>query len=325
MAIAADILNETFQKTKQQFFPIKAKYWLRMGIVSLFTGRGSSSYNGSSGSSGRDYPNMNFNEVISKFNTEALAFLSQYGFIVGLGFVFLYAISLFFSYIASVLNFVWIEGVLDKNFKILNSFKKNNKIGVSFFFLKFILGLIGLILMLLIFSPLILSFFNNNLVNFNWWLLIPMFLALIFVGFIMGIFWFLVYDFVLPVMYMKQWPFLPAWKYFVKIGRKKKMEIFLYWLIKLGLGMAVAFASLLILILPLILVMALVIGVGVALYLLMNSIAGMTTAIIVTGIIMFFIMIFLSLLLAVVFVPIPAFFTRYSIEMDKKLESAHKV
>ena len=57
MAYAIDILNNTFNKTKEQFFPIKIKYWLRMGFISMFGGRSRGGGSGNSGynTSGKDF------------------------------------------------------------------------------------------------------------------------------------------------------------------------------------------------------------------------------------------------------------------------------
>ena len=327
MAYAIDILNDTFNKTKEQFFPIKVKYWLRMGFISMFGGRRtSSSSGGNSGynSSGKDFPGMNFSEIVTKVNTEGLNYFSQYGLITGIGIFVLYLISLFFTYINSVFMFMFMEGLFNKDIRIKKSFKDNNKLGVSLFSFRFILGIISLIVTLLIFSPLLQAFVSNTLVNFNYWLLIPMFITWILFLIVIGILMFLVYDFVVPIMYLKKFAFSPAWKHFLQIASKKKLEIFLYWLIKIGLSLASVIVSFLIVI-PLLFVILLLaipfVLLGLGIYFLFNFIAGELGAIIsvsVFGVMCFFLFIYLF---SVVFVPIPAFFRMYSIEMVKKLDS----
>ena len=71
MAYAADIINDTFDKTKQLFFPIKLKYWLRMGLVSFFSGSssGGSGSNYSSGSRGGRGGDIDIRQAVSTFNS----------------------------------------------------------------------------------------------------------------------------------------------------------------------------------------------------------------------------------------------------------------
>lgn len=326
MVYAADILSESFEKTKNLFFPIRPGYWIRMGFISLF----GSSFGGGSGgnsgynSSGRDLPSgLNFTEAISQFNTGALDFLSKYGTIVAIVFIMFYAISIFFTYINSVFRFMFIEGIVKKDVRIIKSFKDNKSNGLSLFFLRFIFGLISLAIFLLVFSPMIIAFFSNTLVTFNFWLLIPMFLLLLLFALIVGIFWFLVYDFVVPIMYLKQLAFSPAWHYFIKIARNNKLEIFLYWLIRIGLAIASAVISLIV-ILPMLLVLGILVLIGVLIYFTMNALFGATAALIITVILGSFLFIFWIFAMVVVFVPIPAFFRMYSIEIVKKLDSVKK-
>jgi len=326
MVYAADILSGSFEKTKNLFFPIRPGYWIRMGFISIFGsnfgggGSSNSRYNSSSG----DFPSaMNITETISQFNTQALDFFSKYGTIVAIVLMVFYLISLFFTYISSVFKFMFIEGLVKKDIRIIESFKVNKSKGLSLFFYRLIFGLITLALFSLIFLPILLAFFSNELVNFNLWLLIPMFLLILLFSLIVGIFWFLVYDFVVPIMYLKKQAFSRSWHHFIKIARKNKLEIFLYLLIKIGFSIASAFISLL-LMLPMLLILGILVLIVVLIYFSTNALLGATVALILTIILGSFLFIFWIFLLVVVFVPIPAFFRMYSIEMVKKLDSVKK-
>jgi len=330
MVYSTEIIGDVFDKTKKLFFPINLKYWLKMGFVGLFTGSGTGSGGGNGYSSSRSggespFKDMTFREVVSKGNQVGLDFFQNYGYLVGIGLFVLYGLGLFFSYLSSVFTFVFFEGLFDKKFTIKNSFSKSKKLGTSLFAFRFIFGIINLVITLLIFSPLIMSFISNDLINFNLWLLIPMFLILIIISFIISIFLFLINDFVIPIMFTKKYAFGPSWDYFKKIAVNKKMEIFLYWLVKLGLGFAsgvISFITIIPVLLIIGLIMIPVVIVAILLYLLFNLISQYVAigAVVLFG---FIVMLVLVYLLVTVFIPIPAFFRLYSVEMLKKLEKGN--
>lgn len=323
MAYAADIIKDSLERTKELFFPIRLGYWFRMGFIGMFStfSRGGSTGNSSSFNR-NDYKGMNFKDAIANFNSEALQFLTQYGSIVGIVSFFMFLFGLLFSYINSVFIFMFLDGVLSKDIRIRKGFKNNKKMGVSLFSLRFIVGIFSFIFSLIIFSPLAYSFFTNNLSTFNYWLLIPMFLVIILVSIILGFFWFFVMDFIVPIMYMKKLAFFEAWNIFKKIVIKNKMEIFMYWLIKLGLQMAIGLISLFLLI-PIFLILAIVaipfVLVGIGLYFGLKILGEIPTIVVLVGyaLTVFFLLIYL---MVVIFVPISAFFRIYSVEMLKKLE-----
>ncbi|MBN1503399.1 hypothetical protein JW930_07710 [Candidatus Woesearchaeota archaeon] len=326
MAYAVDIINDSFKKTKELFFPIRFKYWVKMGFVNLFTGGNSGGLNDPRYSSNnKDFPSFaNLRDALYQFNTKSLEFLSQYGLFIGIGAFFLYLIALFFSYISCVFTFMFIDGLVKKDIHIRKSFEQNNPLGLSLFFLRFIIGIVELVITFLIFSPLILAFFRNELSMFNFWLLIPMVLVWLLIVIVFGIFLFLVNSFVIPIMYFKKIPFIPAWKYFKKIAKKKFREIVIYWLFSMILVIGASILYLLLLLIaliPLILVLIVFVLIGVLTYFGISALGSELVALITVILYGILVILFLVFLITVLFVPIPAFFRIYSIEMLKKLES----
>ncbi len=328
MAYAADIISDCLNKTKALFFPIRRDYWLRMGLVSLFGGCSGSSFgNGSSGGSGNSTKDslvgtqtgLTIKQIVAQLNTKALDFLSQYGYIIGIVFFVFYALSLLLSYINSVFIFVFIDGLVKKEIRIKKSFSENKPQGVSLFWLRFVLGLITILGLLAIFSPLLYSFFMNDLANFNLWLFIPIAIGLFVFLIVLSVFIFLLYDFVVPIMYMQKYDYTRAWGYFTKIASAKKGEIFIYWLLKIVLSIGSGIISLLLLI-PIIIVALVFVLLGVGIFFGTKLIFGMTPAIVLTVIYGVIFLIFFIYAISVFFVPIPSFFRIYSIEMVKKLE-----
>jgi hypothetical protein len=327
MAYAADIISNSFEKTKQLFFPIRKDYWFKMGLVSLLGGTQSggfgNGYSGGSGSGNKDLDNlfkgMTFREILTRINHVGIEFMSKYGYIVGIAFAIIFLLAQVFSYIGSIFTFVFLDGIVKKEIKIRRSISETRTQAVSLFFFRLVVGLISLAGFLLCIFPLISAFFNNRLADFNFWLLIPMILGLILFYTTLGIFLFLVYNFAVPLMYLKKYTFGQGWQYFLKIASGKKFEIFLYWLIKIGLGIVSGIVMLIILI-PLLIVIFIFVLLGVGIYLGTNALSGQLTAIIVTIIYGIIVFILFLIAIAVISVPIPSFFTVYSIEMIQKLE-----
>jgi hypothetical protein len=293
-----------------------------MGFVSLFAG---SNYGGGMGNLGSSRKpetvsiSVSIRELIAQFNTEALKFISQYGNFIGIAFILIYALCLLFAYLNSIFTFVFIEGIVKKELQIKKSFSDNKNLGTSLFFLRFIVGLITMGGLVIIFYPVISAFFNNTLADFNLWSLLPIGVELIVFLFILMIFMFLVYDFVIPIMYLKKFTFGSAWNYFIKLLSKNKLQILIYWFMKLVLSIGAGILSIMIAI-PLLIILIPLIIIGVLIYLGSYAVVGLIPAIIITGICGFVVLVLFIYVSAVVFVPLPAFFRLYSIEMVKKLE-----
>jgi hypothetical protein len=322
MAYAIDIISESFNKTKSLFLPVRPGYWIRMGFISMFSmsNYGGSGSTGGTGGGREQLPGFSFSQAVTQFNVSALEFLARYGLFIGIAMIFFYLISLVFTFISSVFSFMFIEGVAKKEIRIKRSFVKNVHSGLSLFYFRFVLGIVSLIVLSLIFAPLLYSFFTNNLVNFNLWLLIPIIISLILYVFLVSIVLFLVYDFVLPIMYFRKLSFGKAWRRFVKFGKLNKLEIFVYWIIKLVLSIGAGVISLLLLI-PVFIGIVILGLIGLMLFFVFQLLAGQTAAIIIVAPYALISLAFLVVMTATIFVPIPAFFRIYSIEMVKKLDT----
>ncbi|MFH2019787.1 MAG: hypothetical protein ABIJ34_00075 [archaeon] len=325
MVHAGEIINDCFNKTKDLFFPVRLKYWMKMGFVSLFSGN--EGYGGSSGGNGgnrnSDFQNIDWKQALSQFNSEALGFLSKYGQIVGIVFFILYLISLFFTYVSSVFTFVFIDGIIKKDLSIKKSFSENKAHGSQLFLLRLVLGIVDMIIFVLIFFPLFSAFFSNSLADFNFWHLIPMVIGFVLYAILVGLFLFFVYDFVVPIMYLQKYPLRQAWDHFVIIARKQKMEIFLYWLIKTGLAIASGILILIlviVLLIPIIIIALLFVALGVLFYFLSKAFRFEYIGIALAILLFIIFLSFMVYALSVIFVPVPAFFKLYSIEMVKRLE-----
>jgi len=320
MVIAIDILSDTFHKTKKLFFPVKAGYWLRMGFASLLN---QSSYSGGSfnfnGSGGTDFPSsMSIKEQISVFNSKALSFLSQYGFLVGLLFILLASFSVIFTYITSIFTFVFIDGLMQKKFLIKKSYVKNHMQGISLFWTRILLGVLMLICLIINLLPLLISFFSGTLASFNLFYLIPMIILFVIVMIFFSIIFFFISNFIVPLMYLKKTNLRNATSIFYRLLHKNILEILLYWLVKIGLAVTSFLIIIPIFILYFLFALIFILF-GVGLFFLGN-IVGTTLAIFLTilyglpvGLLLFYGFVVLT-------VPIPSFFRMYSIKMVQGIE-----
>ncbi|MCM2325836.1 MAG: hypothetical protein NDI94_05205 [Candidatus Woesearchaeota archaeon] len=321
MAYATDIIKPSFEKTKALFFPIDKKYWMKLGFVNMLGGNQAASSGGGGDASGSELGELTRAKV-GEFNTQALQFVTQYGQIIGVVFFVFYLLSLLMTYLNSLFTFVFIDGLLKKDFKIRKSMGELKRQAISLFYVRLIIGLISMGILFLIFYPLIDAFFKNTLASFNLWLFVPMILEIILFAMVIGVFMFFLHDFIIPIMYLKKCGINEALHHFLKVSKDRKMEIFIYFLIKILLGMAsgvIVLLAIIVLIIPVILALLLLAGIGVLMFLGLKMISEILafgiTAIYIAIILMIFIY-----ALNVIFVPLPAFFRIYSLEMVKKLE-----
>ncbi|MBD3203284.1 hypothetical protein GF327_03255 [Candidatus Woesearchaeota archaeon] len=320
MAYAIDIIEDSFNKTKKLLFPIRKSFWLKMGFVSLFSGRaGSGSYSSGYNSNQIESFPEDVKSTIGEINNNFLFNLKKYGYFIGIFISLVLLIVLFFSYIFSIFKFMFIQGVLEKKINIKRSFNKNKKLGASLFVFRIYLGLISIGLMLLIFSPLIFAFLNGALQFFNYLLLIPMLFSFFILIFIVRIVNFIVMNFLVIIMYNKDVSIRSSWNHFKKITSEKKVEIFLFWIMKIVLGIVGGIAIAIIVIGFLIafgIIGAILAFIFYFMYAASNSYLILGTGI-VFGVILF---LFFIYAVAVVSLPVDVFFQYYSINMIKKLE-----
>lgn len=322
MAYAINLLNNAFTRTKEILFPIRKKYWLKMAFISLFISKKSYmpylSYQNSFNNQSESFYNNSFKESIVQINNESIKFLSQYGYIIVILFFIFYLISLFFKYLNSMFTFVFLDGIVKKEIQIKKAINETKTQTLSLFFFRILLDIINFIIISIILSPLIISFFNRTLSEFKLINLIILILIFIFYSILIGIFYFLLDNFIIPLMYLKKFTLREAFNYFRKIAKNQKFEIFIYYFVLIGLGFVINFITLIILI-PIIILLALFVLIGVLLYFLLkfNLILTAVFFLIYTFICLLFIVYFFSLL----YLPITTFFYVYKLEMNMVLEN----
>ncbi len=325
MAYATDIITPAIEKTKELFFPINPKYWLKLGFVNMLSGNQAGSYSGGSGgNTGSELSKISFREAVRSFNSEALVFLSQYGYVIGFFALLFYLLSITLAYLGSMFTFVFFEGITNRNFEIKKSVNHTKKQTVSLFMFRFVFGLISLASLGVILWPVIQAFMSNSLADISLISLIPNIIGFFIFAIAIGFLMFIVNDFLVPIMYLKNYGINEAWHHFKKIAGNKKTEILIYMLMKFVLGIAsgiIALIYALFLLIPGVILALVFVGIGIAMFFTLKLI-GDIVAVGLTAIYVTILIMFLIYLLNVLFVPIPAFFRIYSIDMVKKLEKS---
>lgn len=219
-----DAINPSFNAVKKLLFPIKVKSWFKLGFVSIFA----NNFSGGAGGGFNNFSNNLGNRKMPEFNV----FLTQYGLIIGLIAFFIILVGLFFGYIKSVFSFVFVEDLIEKKDSVLSNFSKNLKNGFNYFIFSLFLGLISFITLILFLLPALIPFLSGM----NSFIAIASGLALLLIwfftiGLIIGIINSFTWDFVLPLMYLKNKGLLLSWSELKKLIFKEWKEFLVYIII----------------------------------------------------------------------------------------------
>jgi uncharacterized Tic20 family protein len=238
------LLIKAFNKTKSLLFPIKIKYWFKLGFVSLFSLFGKSfNINGINFNSNT----LDLSSLSSKNNSlvtgNVVSNLQLNNFIIGLIGVLVFIASLFaiiWNYITSMFSFVFIDALVNKNYIIKKSFKDNSSNGFSLFCFRILVFLIVLFITLFIGG----LYYINILAPLGWDYfesvglfkimldLLPYFLFYMIFMILLNIFITLVIDFSLPSIYQKSKGMTFAIKLTFNNVKKKIFMTYLYFYTK---------------------------------------------------------------------------------------------
>ncbi len=298
---AFDLINPAIEKTKSLLFPINAKYWFRLGFVSLFTGS----------NSGGSFRIPNFGGLSSRNKEIELSSIKSNLGLTGLLIGFFGIFALLLNFISSVFNFIFIDALVKKKYSIKQSWEELKSLGFSFFLFRI---LFGLILILLITIPILLFFLkfgqSENIFTalgpLIILLLIPLFLILIL---LIGIFLSFVHHFSLVDMYKNKIRITRAIKNTFRNINLQKKESLVFILATMVLGIAINILSLIVLFL----ILLILIPIGILFYFifLSNLILGIILSIPI--------LIFLIYFINVALLPLYSFMRYFSILSYEKI------
>ncbi|MDI9395293.1 MAG: hypothetical protein QM426_07720 [Euryarchaeota archaeon] len=268
---AIDAVDRAFSRTRKALFePFDFWKWVKLAIIIFFVGSGSN-YGGTGANyqTGfedfvNNYENLEHGEIpgflsgISWPGLSDIESISTLSNIVAIVIFFILFI-LVFSYISSVMEFVFVEALVKNEVHLWAYFKKFMRKGFNFLLIRLALGLVFIGIFLLALLPLIPIVLTES----------SDFALLAFIG---GIFW--VFGIIIllaligsvissflslaiPISIYSKKGILSAFHMVYQNFRKNWKEVLVYWLIRIALGIAI---GILVVILFIVLALALVIA-----------------------------------------------------------------
>ena len=308
-SLGVNLIDFCVKKTKDFLFPINKKLWLKLGLVTLLAGMGSSSTNFNF-NAGKGIP-ADFLQIISN-NLHWILF----------GFAGIIILGVIFALIRSLFNFVLLDSVEKMQCLIKKSLSENSDLAISYFLLTFVVNGIFLLAIFALMTPLFIRVFQNinnpQLTAYPYfWISLPIFILLfICLSIINGI----IYNLVMPEMYLQRIKSLESFKRMFRLFFKQIKEVIIYWIMRFLLSIAAGIIGMVVFFILLIglgLVGGLIFGLG---YLISLASSILIVPLIVIGILIGICLFFLFIYaVAVVLVPIPVFFANYRLSFYKSL------
>lgn len=313
--IGTSIIDSSISKTKKFLFPIKKVLWLKLGLISILAGIGQSSTNFNL-PVGNNFPSEFLQIILDNLHWITMAAIG----VLIIGFVF--------ALIRALFNFVLLESVEKRQCFILKSLSQNSKLAFSYFLLSVVINGAFMIILFALALPLLIRIFSDvsnaaTIINFTYlWVSIPLFILL---GIILTIINSIIFNLVMPDMYLKRITSLNSLRRMSKLFFKQIKEIIIYWIMKFLFRLAAGIISIivfLILVLLFLIMAGILFGIGFLIYLISSTLLiPLIIAAVILGVLLFLLLMYV---IAVVLVPIPVFFTNYRIEFYKGLIKKNK-
>lgn len=316
MALATDLIDDSFKKTKQRFLPF-SKEWFKLGLVSLLSSSGGGGGNFSNISNVSDLPG------VKDFVKNNLGFI-----LTGAGIATL--VGLLWRIITLTFTFIFIDSVITSKTRIKEGFKKHINKGVSVFLLLLLIGLGNLILLglvsLPILIPLIKNFQNLSIDHFS----IPyiIFFAVFFVLdiIVFGLINWFIGNLVIYDMYRKNNFVIDSMKRGLYLLKNDFVEVLVFFLMKIVLGIGAGLIIMLVFFILLI-PFGLIGVIFVILFVWLIAAGSVATLLwIIPAIIIGLILLLLfSYTLNVAVLPVNGFFINYTYNFVNELSKRHKM
>jgi hypothetical protein len=264
---AFENISPAIESTKNLLFPFSFRYWMKLGFVSLISGKGggggsSSNINSNvsniNRSTSSSYQGSRFNQITGNAVDSAMSGINGTSFaFIGIIFFIATLMILILSYIQAVFVFIFIDALVKKDYTIGQSWSENSRKGFRLFGFRIVVGLISLAVVFLIFSPLIIEMITNGSVRapFEGLSILGIIgkLAIYFVLFfvwilIVSIFWTFVNDIALIDAYQNNIGITQSMKRTFSHLRSQKLDALVYLIAKLVLGIAISLIGILVLI-----------------------------------------------------------------------------
>lgn len=325
------------KRTKKLLFnPIQIRLWLKLALIVFLMGLGGVGGNFNIRGGSGDLPSIAEDLQIPQWISGDVLLIA---FIV---IVFIVSLVLIFAYISAVFSFIFLDSVVREKTEIVAGLKRFLGNGFSLFLFRLVLGisafLMAIMIILVSFSPLILSLLGYLELSQGITLFLVIFGLLIAVALIIplsvftGLIQSFTDDFVVPVMYLRGDGLVDGWKKLIRLIKKDWLQFLLYVVINLCLhlisgivyfilSMTVSVVCLVILLLIAVAVVAVFLvfwALSVDVWGVLSSISAPLLICIILFVI--FISLLLSYIIILVNLPIYVFFRYYTILFIQKVD-----
>ncbi|MFC5366983.1 DUF7544 domain-containing protein [Salinirubrum litoreum] len=308
---AIDALDDARRATTDILLPFDAGRWLRLAVIAFFVGgagsgfQGGTNFGGGGGTpGGPGGPGIPGN--IPDFGT----FVTIFAVVAGLILLFV-LVSVF---VGSVLEFVLVEGLRDREIRLREPFGRYLRAGFSLFLFRFVLGLLVLAVILI---PVALLVTGGLAGDASVLLLVfPLILVALVAGLTVALIDLLTRDLVVPAMFVESRGVLSGWGRIWGVIRREWRQIGVYVLARIVLSIAAGIAVGIVATLALLIVAIPFVLIGGVVFAALTAVGGGTVGIggwLLLGAVGFLFVLAALAVSAVIQVPVITYFRYYSL------------
>ncbi len=308
------------------FKTFAVKKWLKLGLITLLMGFGSR-FNLNIGNT-KDLEKIqgSFPEAKEALGAVIIYFREHIAVAILLAiatFLIILGLILFFVWLRSVFSFIFLGSVIKNEVLIKRGFRENRARGRSFFLWNLAFSVISLIVLALVVGVPILIMgrygtsapgggTNIPVVVFG---IVAIVLGVLIVPILAVLIQTLVYDFILPIMYVENRRIIDGWQRFLPILKSNKKNLFLYLLLKIGLGIVALIGSIIVTIILSLVFLLIFAIIGLLIFLLAKAVGLSWNPLLITLAVTggMLVIIGINYVYNCFLLPIPVFFRAYSL------------
>ncbi|MBP2029083.1 hypothetical protein J2755_000003 [Methanohalophilus levihalophilus] len=254
----ADALDGAYRRTKSCLLePFDFWKWMKLAIIVMLIGGSGSNFNSGGDIFSSDYSDSGTSDEFNVLFEEIFEFFSDPNLVLILTIVFFILILiLFFSYVSSVMDFVFVDSLVSNDVRFWEYTRKYLGKGLGLFGFRILITIIFLALIALVSLPVILLLIESSANGFSdftfagYFASIMLALAGIIVLSIVGAMVDSFVNLAIPVALYRESGIISAFSDVFRQFRKDWKQIVVYWFgrILLGLGVGIAFGILLLIV-----------------------------------------------------------------------------
>ena len=274
--IAWAAIEGAMTKTRQMLFePFDLTKWVKLAIILFFIGGGggggsnfnSNPSNGNFGDFGNSQSDAELNAFVNETVSEVSAFIDQYMTYIVLAVLAFLLVTALFSYISSVMQFVFVESVVRNHVTIRAYIRNNLGNGLQLFILNWTLGIAFLIAIILSLLPVLSAVLDGDVSALSFGSFIP-FLVVLVLGSILLVILDSFTNLAIPVMLYENVGVLKALSKVISTAVHSIPQVLVYWIIRGVLGIIIGIAAVVISLIVLLIAGLALLLIGIVVYLI---------------------------------------------------------